>query len=315
MTHHDVMKTEDLDYAIDLRGLTRRFGDRVAVSDLDLRVRSGRVCGVVGPNGAGKTTMIRLVLGLLSPDAGEGTVLGEPFGEPARYLSRIGALIEGPAFYPSLTGRENLRVLARLAGLPASVCDAPLERVRLADRADDRYRAYSLGMKQRLGIAAALLTGPDLVILDEPANGLDPAGIREMRTLFTSLAQEGVSVMVSSHLLSEIAAVCDDVLVVSQGRMKYSGTLEGLESDHAAGIVARPEDPLHAEALVSLMRELGYEARADDGRVEIGAPEDAAGEVNRRAMDAGITLSHLEFRAADLEDAFFALTGAHHDDD
>ncbi len=294
---------------LDIHGLTRRFGDRVAVDDLSLAVPAGSVCGLVGPNGAGKTTTIRLLLGLLRPDSGEGTVLGLPITDPAAYLPRVGALIEGPAFYPGLTGRENLTVLARLSALDGSHVERALRRVELADRADDRYKAYSLGMKQRLGIAAALLGDPDLVFLDEPTNGLDPAGIREMRGLMAGLAQDGTTVLVSSHLLSEVGAVCDHVVVMARGSLRYSGRVEDLAGDEPR-ISLRAEDPADLAGLAALATGMGYPGAIRDDDLVITAPAAQAGELNRRAMLEGITLVRIEPHAMDLEDAFFSLTGA-----
>ncbi len=180
--------------------------------------RPGSVCGFVGPNGAGKTTTIRMLLGLVRPTAGNGTILGGSLTEPATYLHKVGALIESPAFYPQLSGRENLKVLARLGRLPLGAVEPVLERSGLLARAGDRYRSYSLGMKQRLGIAAAMLAGPELLILDEPTNGLDPAGIVEMRSLIRSFAEDGITVLVSSHLISEIEQICDYVIMIRAGR-------------------------------------------------------------------------------------------------
>lgn len=184
--------------AVDVVGLTKRFGDQVAVDDLSITVPAGIIAGFAGPNGAGKTTTMRMLLGLVTPDAGSGTVLGQPLGEPHRYLPRVGALVESPAFYPSLTGRDNLRLLARLGGIDCSRVDDALELVGLTRRAQDPYRAYPHGMKQRLGIAAALLPRSELLLLDEPANGLDPAGIRGIRALLAGLADAGTTILVAS---------------------------------------------------------------------------------------------------------------------
>ena len=194
--------------ALSTSGLTKSYGTRAAVSDLNLAIPQGVISGFVGPNGAGKTTTIRMLLGLIAPTAGSGEVLGADLGQPRNFLHRVGAMIESPAFYPTLSGERNLGVLARLGGIPQMNIDRALHRVGLADRATDPFRSYSLGMKQRLGIAAALLPDPDLLILDEPTNGLDPAGIAEMRVLFRSLADDGITIFVSSHLLSEIAQIC-----------------------------------------------------------------------------------------------------------
>src|ERR1700748_3063079 len=205
--------------AVSTVGLTKRFGDRTVVDGVNLAIPRGSVCGFVGPNGAGKTTTIRMLLGLIRPTAGSGLVLGGSLADPASYLGRVGALIESPAFYPQLSGRDNLRALARLGRIPLSAVDPALERAGLSARAGDRYRTYSLARKQRLGIAAALLPGPELLVLDEPTNGLDPAGIVEMRGLIRSFADDGITVLVSSHLIAEIEQVCDHVVMIRGGRL------------------------------------------------------------------------------------------------
>jgi len=194
---------------VETRGLTKRYGSRTVVDALDMQIPLGVVAGFIGPNGAGKTTTLRMLLGLVRPSAGDGRVFSLPLHSPASYLPRVGALIESPAFYPGLTGQRNLAVQATLGGHPLARVPVVLERVGLADRGGDRYRTYSLGMKQRLGIAGALLGDPSLLILDEPTNGLDPAGIRDMRALVRSLAQDGPTVLISSHLLAEVQQVCD----------------------------------------------------------------------------------------------------------
>jgi len=215
-------------FAVRLRGLTKIFGRRTAVDRLDLDIPAGVVCGFVGPNGAGKTTTIRMLLGLVRPTAGVGTVLGRPLGDPPRYLPEVGALIEGPAFEPGLSGIDNLRVHAHAGGLPLDGVAEALERVGLTGRGQDRYRSYSLGMKQRLGIAAALLPRPRLLILDEPTNGLDPAGIAQTRDLIAGLRDDGMTVLVSSHLLSEIEQVADHLLLVQEGRSVFAGPVADL---------------------------------------------------------------------------------------
>src|SRR3954469_19947191 len=200
--------------ALSVTGLTKRYGARTVVDDLDIEVPAGVVAGFVGPNGAGKTTTMAMLLGLVRPSAGTALVLGESIEEPAAYLPRVGALIESPAFYPSLSGAENLRLFATVGGHDVAQIDALLDAVGLAGRGNDRYRSYSLGMKQRLGIAAALLGDPDLLVLDEPANGLDPQGVREMRSLIGGLAGTGRTVLVSSHDLSELEQVCDWLILI-----------------------------------------------------------------------------------------------------
>src|SRR5688500_12157338 len=213
------MTDPDPDLVIETRALTKRYGDAVvAVDGLDLRVRRGEVYGFLGPNGAGKTTTLRMLLGLVRPTSGQATVLGARPGAPSG-LARVGALVEAPAFYPYLSGRDNLQVLAGHAGVPRARIDAVLAEVALAGRGGDRTATYSLGMKQRLGVAAALLKDPELLILDEPTNGLDPAGMAEMRELIRSLGEGGRTVVLSSHLMGEVEQVSDRVGVIRAGTL------------------------------------------------------------------------------------------------
>jgi ABC-2 type transport system ATP-binding protein len=294
--------------AIRMAGLTKRYGDRAAVDHLSTDVPTGVVCGFIGPNGAGKTTTIRMLLGLVRPSEGTAEVLGHSVSDPSAYLDRVGALIESPAFYPTLSGRKNLRVLSRLAGLPDERVDAVLAQVGLADRAGDLYRSYSLGMKQRLGIASALLGDPELLVLDEPTNGLDPPGIREVRALLADLAAAGKTVLVSSHLLDELQHVAGHLIVVESGRLVFAGPVDELLSAHAPELRATPERADDLPALVELCRQAGFRAEARDGELRVSAPPQWAGELNRRSMAAGITLTALGSERARLEDAFFTLT-------
>jgi ABC-2 type transport system ATP-binding protein len=293
-------------------GLTKRFGDRVVVDDVALAIPSGSVCGFVGPNGAGKTTTIRMLLGLVRPTSGSGTILGGSLAEPATYLHKVGALIEAPAFYPQLSGRENLKVLARLGQLPLAAVEPALDRSGLLARAGDRYRSYSLGMKQRLGIAAAMLAGPELLILDEPANGLDPAGIVEMRSLIRSFAEDGITVLVSSHLISEIEQICDYVVMIRAGRLVHQGSVDVLRATQQAEFWAAPEHDADRERLAGLLQQAGCAVTPGDAEGVLLIRECALGaaEVNRLAADHGITLRQLAERTRSLERAFFALTGS-----
>jgi ABC-2 type transport system ATP-binding protein len=299
--------------AVSTTGLTKRFGDRVVVDHLDLAVPTGAVWGFVGPNGAGKTTTIRMLLGLVRPSAGTGTVLGGSLDEPTSYLSRVGALIESPAFYPQLSGRDNLVSLAVLGGIGVHAIEPVLEQVGLLRRADDKYRTYSLGMKQRLGIAAALLPDPELLILDEPTNGLDPAGILEMRGLIRTLAGDGMTVLVSSHLIAEIDNVCDHIVVIDAGRLIHQGAIDAMRDGAGVDLEVRPELAEDLMRLVALLDQQGMTVRLETwgsgpGLVLDGSPISGA-DMNRLAMEHGIVLAHLAERRRSLEDAFLSLTG------
>jgi len=288
--------------------LSKRYREVLAVDGVDIDLPGGVVGGFVGPNGAGKTTTIQLLLGLVRPTSGTATVLGESIEHPERYLRRVGALIESPSFYPALSGRRNLEVLTRLGRLDKSRIDEVLALVELTERANHRVKTYSLGMKQRLGVAAALLPDPELVILDEPTNGLDPAGIREMRGVMRSLADRGITVLVSSHLLREIEAICDHLIMIDHGRIVFQGPIGGLLDAQQTGLIARPEHAADLEKLAALCIAAGKPARIDGEVLRVAAPEEWAAELNRHAFRAGITLRGLEVTRATLEEAFFAIT-------
>jgi ABC-2 type transport system ATP-binding protein len=297
--------------AVSTAGLTKRFGHRTVVDDVALAIPAGSVCGFVGPNGAGKTTTIRMLLGLVRPTSGSGTILGGSLDEPASYLDKVGALIESPAFYPQLSGRENLKALARLGRIPLASVDPVLERSGLLARAGDKYRSYSLGMKQRLGIAAAMLGGPELLILDEPNNGLDPAGIVEMRGLIKSFADDGITVLVSSHLIAEIEQICDFIVMIRAGRLVHQGSVAELRASQQAEFVIAPEHDADRDQLAGLLRQAGYAVTR--GQAEealfVEAPGVGAADLNRFAARNGITVRQLAERTRSLERAFFALTG------
>lgn len=297
--------------AVSTAGLTKRFGDRTVVDGLALAIPAGSVCGFVGPNGAGKTTTIRMLLGLVRPTSGTGTILGGSISEPASYLDKVGALIESPAFYPQLSGRDNLRALARLGQLPLSAVDPVLERSGLLARAGDKYRSYSLGMKQRLGIAAAMLAGPRLLILDEPTNGLDPAGIVEMRALIRSFAGDGITVLVSSHLISEIEQICDYVVMIRAGRLVHQGSVGELRGAQQPQFIVAPERDGDLPLLAGLLQEAGCTVtpRPAETAVLVESPGFGAADLNRLAARSGITLRQLTESTRSLERAFFALTG------
>ncbi len=289
---------------IEVSGLTKRYGDQLAVDRVDLTVRRGEVYGFLGPNGAGKTTTLRILTGLITPNAGTVRVLGGRPGDSA-VLARTGSLIESPAFYPYLSGRDNLRVLAEYAEVPAARVDAVLDLVDLTGRAQDRFSTYSLGMKQRLGVAAALLKEPDLVILDEPTNGLDPAGMRDMRRLIRELGSGDRTVMLSSHLLGEVQQICDRVGIISEGRMVAERTVGELSGEQELVIAADPLD----EARRHLSTLVGADAvRTTDDRLRVQVDPQAVAGINKVLVDAGVAVSELRTAERTLEDVFFELT-------
>lgn len=314
--HHGAMATSTAsgrephsDFAVMTKGLTKAYGTRMAVSGIDLAIPRGSLSGFVGPNGAGKTTTIRMLLDLIRPTAGAGWVLDKPLNRPSEFLPKVGALVENPAFYPALSGRENLRVLSRLGNIADDRIEPLLEMVGLGERGDDHFRSYSLGMKQRLGIAAALLPDPELFILDEPTNGLDPAGIAEMRVLLQTIAKDGRTVLVSSHLLSEVEQMCTHLVVIRSGKLVFQGQVSDLLDAQNVEVTARPEDPADLMALGILADQLGKRATVVNGQVTIAASDDDfSGQFNRAAMERGITLVHLSADRPRLEEAFLALT-------
>lgn len=291
----------------------RRRGPIVAIDGLDLSVPEGGVFGFLGPNGSGKTTTIRCVLGLVRPTSGRMRLFGAdvPRGLPAAIRS-VGSIVESPAFFPTMTARENLRLLAGIDGIPNTRVDAVLERVGLAGRAGDLVRRYSLGMKQRLGLAAALLKDPALVMLDEPANGLDPSGIRETRELLRDLGAEGRTVFVSSHLLAEVEHTCDRVAILSRGRCVAAGTVDELLDRHHHEMIVRVDDL--ALGAASLGR-AGMAAERRDGHLLVRvAPGDAARVTEALAADR-IWVSELRPVEHSLEERFLELTASDPDPD
>lgn len=285
-------------------GLTKRYGTHAAVDGVHMTVAPGEIYGFLGPNGAGKTTTLRMLVGLIRPSAGTATVLGHTPGDPA-VVRRIGVLIEGPGFYPYLTGRDNLRVLAKYRGLDGAAVAEALERVGLANRADDKFRTYSLGMKQRLGVGAALLGRPDLLILDEPTNGLDPQGMAEMRELITTLAGDGHTVLLSSHMLSEVQEICDRVGVISGGKLLTESTVAELRG--ASSLLLRAE-PLEV-AFPAVRRVVGERsALLTAGGIRIEAGAAAAPAVARAVVESGADLLELRTDEKSLEEVFFEMT-------
>ena len=293
--------------AIQIDGLSKRFGSVQAVSDLSFQVDAGRVTGFLGPNGAGKSTTIRMLLGLVRIDAGSALIDGrlyEQLEEPSR---QVGAVLEDASFHPGRSGRNHLRILAAAGGHPPSRVDEVLEIVGISNAGDRRVKGYSMGMRQRLAIAAALLGDPEVLILDEPANGLDPPGIRWMRDLLRSEAGRGRAVLVSSHLLAEVAQGVDDVVVIARGELRARGTLEevlGGGGATAETVVRSRDNARLGEALEA--RGLRVERSRPDELVVHAATPEVVGEL---ALEQRVVLTHLSGRRRSLEDAFLELTG------
>ena len=295
--------------AISVSDLSKKYDDRLAVSHINFEVPLGTVCGFVGPNGSGKTTTMRMLLGLITPTTGQGHILGEPIEHPEKYLSRVGAMIEGPAFYPALSGHENLMVLARLGGFPVERVQMLLEKVGLGERGKSKYKTYSLGMKQRLGIAAALLPNPKLLMLDEPTNGLDPEGIQEVRALLRDLANEGTTVFVSSHLLSELEIISDHIVMLRKGEIVFAGPIGELMTKQQPTIIAKSLNHADLSKIAEIAEKSGHHAVIRNDSVHILAPMDWAPILNKAAFDVGITLAQLAPQLPNLEETFFEMTG------
>ncbi len=294
--------------AISVSGLTKRYGELIDVNGATFEVPLGTICGFVGPNGSGKTTTIRMLLSLIEPTSGSGQILDEPISHPERYLSKVGAMIEGPAFYPALSGAENLKVLATLGGYSHDRVPELIDLVGLSGRGGDKYKTYSLGMKQRLGIAAALLPNPKLLILDEPTNGLDPAGIQEIRDLLSKLAKDGVTVFVSSHLLSEIEMISEYLVMLRKGEVIFFGKTIDLLHRSRPIIVARPESTSDLVKLKNLVDSAGHPAVIDGDALRVDAGEDWSAELNKLAFENNILLRQLTPVRPNLEETFFEMT-------
>ena len=303
--------------AVVVDGLTKRFGSRTAVDHVSFTVPAGTVAGLIGPNGAGKTTIMAMLLGLVQPSEGNAEIFGVPISKRSGYLHRVGALIESPAFHPAVSGIDNLRSLAALSGrrgpsLTAEI-DELIDTVGLTGRGGDRYGSYSLGMKQRLGIAASLLGDPDLVILDEPTNGLDPMGMQDIRNLINRISGDGRTVVVSSHLLSELEQVCDWLIVLDHGGLVHLGPPESL-GGQADSLVMRIPDAGRLDDLAAIVRSANLPVTIDAARGQLTIalhddvdPGGLAGEINRRAHAAGIVLTELHHERADLEARYLSL--------
>jgi ABC-2 type transport system ATP-binding protein len=288
-----------------LSGLTKRFGELTAVDGLSFTVEPGRVTGFLGPNGAGKTTTLRMLLGLAQPTAGSATIAGSRYADLDRPIRRLGAVLEGAAAHRGRTGRDHLRVLCRAGGVPLERADEVLELVGLSAAGRRPFKGYSLGMRQRLGIAAALIGNPGVLILDEPANGLDPEGIRWLRDLLRGLADQGRSVLVSSHLLAEVQALADDVVIIAHGKLVAHGSVESVLDSLArpTRILVRTPEP---DRLTAELGETALITRAGGDLYVVGLDAGAIGDAARRA---GISLYQLTTERPDLEDVFLELTG------
>lgn len=292
----------------DVRKTYRRRGKppKAALDGLDLHVDEGGVHGFLGPNGSGKTTMLRCLLGLARADSGQMRVIDQNVPDKLpNVIGDVGALLESPAFFPPFTGRLNLQLLATAGEIPGTQVDAVLELVGLTEAADERVKGYSLGMRQRLGIAAALLKQPRLLILDEPSNGLDPAGMREVRLLLRSLADEGVTVLLSSHLLGEVQQVCDTVTIINRGRVVVAGDVsEVLQSQSSGAVAIGMTDGAQG---LAVLQAAGFTARLDEGRIVLDGITDGA-DALRALAAADLYPSWLTPIQVDLEEAFLALT-------
>jgi ABC-2 type transport system ATP-binding protein len=288
--------------AISVSSLTKRYGAVAAVDDLSFEVRSGAVTGFLGPNGAGKTTTLRVLLGLARATAGRATIFGQPYGQLADPVRTVGAALEISGLHPGRSGRNHLRALALLAGLPASRVEEVLALVELTDAADRRAGKYSMGMRQRLALAATLLGDPQLLVLDEPANGLDPQGIRWLRDFLRALAAEGRTVLISSHVLAEVAQTVDDVVVIHHGRLVDEGPVEHLAGPQRISV----RSPAAADLSPVLERAGGQVTRVDaDGLLVSGLDAARVGDL---AFEAGVVLHELAPQATSLEDVFLELT-------
>jgi ABC-2 type transport system ATP-binding protein len=298
--------------ALRTSGLTKRYGERLAVDHLDLEVYRGEVFGFLGPNGAGKTTTIRMMLGLIRPTEGAVQILGHDLAiYRAGILPRVGALVEQPALYSYMSGRDNLRAIGlALGGVPESRLDEVLELVALKGRGKDRVKTYSLGMKQRLGVAMALLNDPDLLVLDEPANGLDPAGIVEMRDLMRRLAEQGKTIFISSHVLTEVRQICDRVAILNNGKLVTVSGIDALVSGRGTFTVTLEPERV-GEALALLQRQpWGASARRDSaGAIITAAPNARGRDLNLFLVNAGFAPEGLAPHTEDLESVFLRLTG------
>jgi len=291
---------------VETHGLTKRYGNGVvAVENLQLNVFRGEVYGFLGPNGAGKTTTLRMLLGLIRPTAGSARVAGYAPGSPAS-LAKIGAIVETPAFYPYLSGRDNLRVLADYSNVPYSRIGPALDQVELTPRAKHKFATYSMGMKQRLGVAAALIKEPELLILDEPTNGLDPQGMADMRNLIIELGKGERTVLISSHLLNEVELMCTRVGVIQKGKLVAEGTIDDLRGQAHLIVRAEPAEQAHA-VLESIAG--ATNVTVQDGAFRLNIDLARTAQINRKLVEAGVDVTELRTAERSLEEVFMELTG------
>jgi ABC-2 type transport system ATP-binding protein len=289
---------------IEVEGLSKKFGSTLAVDGLSFSVQPGKVTGFLGPNGAGKSTTMRAILGLVRPTSGRATVLGKRYSELDDPARRVGTLLETFDAHPGRSGRNHLRVLAVAAGIPRSRVEEVLSLVDLREAGKRRVKGYSLGMRQRLGLAAALLGDPEVLVLDEPANGLDPQGMRWLREFLRSLAGEGRTILISSHVLAEVAQTVDEVVIIHRGRLVRQAAMGDVEAIAAGSTTVRSPS---ADRLAALLAEGGIEAiLGEDGRLAVAAPPERVGEI---AAEHGIVLHELTVERASLEEIFLELTG------
>ena len=298
----------DIPPPVEVRGLVKRYGDLTAVAGVDLTVNVGDVYGYLGPNGAGKTTSLRMMLGLIRPTAGSARLFGRDPMQSVHALDGVAGFVEAPTFYPYLSGRRNLELLAAFDGHGAARrIDQALDTVELSDRARDRVGGYSHGMRQRLGIAASLLRDPRLLLLDEPTTGLDPAGMRDMRELVKRLAGEGITVLLSSHLLSEVEELCNRVAIIRSGRIVFQGPLADLMATASTGYRLQTTDHERARAVCTVqpgLRDVG----AEDGVIRFAADEGAVAALTIALGEAGVGITALIPEGASLEELFLGLT-------
>jgi len=295
---------------IETEGLTKHYGETVAVDGISFTVEPGQIFGFLGPNGSGKTTTIGMLLGILTPTGGTFRLFGVPPGPRLdRARRRVGATLEQPNFYPYLSGRDNLRLTARVKGVGTEEMDRVLEVVGLGRRAGDRYEGYSLGMKQRLALAATMLGDPDLIVLDEPANGLDPEGMREIRRIVRRLGEGGTTVFLSSHLLSEVERTCTHVAILREGSIVRRGTVESVTGSSVLARVEAPDAGGLVTALEAYPGVISVERDAE-GAARVELEDDDLAALNRFLVDREVYVSHLSRERRSLEDAFLEITGA-----